>query len=152
MARRATAADAVALAGLRAAMFGAMGDDVGGDDAPWRSAARAWFAVAVDDDAVLVTVAEEDGAVVSSAVAVLVPRAPSPDDPAAASAHVSQVSTLPDHRGRGHARACLALLLDLLEQRGVRRADLHATRQGDALYRSLGFVDAPNPGLRRTAR
>ncbi|MFD1721710.1 GNAT family N-acetyltransferase [Amnibacterium endophyticum] len=147
--RLATPADSAALVRLRAEMFAAIGQDVGAEDAPWRAAARAWFEGAVDG-AALVAVAEEPGAgVVASAMAVLLPRAPSPEDPSASSAHVSQVSTLPGHRRRGHARACLRLLLDELERRGVVRADLHATAEGDALYRGLGFTEPAHPALRR---
>lgn len=150
--RLATADDATALVRLRSAMFAAMGRDVGGADAPWRGSAAAWFARALGREA-LAVVAERPGAgVVASAMAVLVPRAPGPDDPSPFTAHVSQVSTLPEHRGRGHARACLEALLAELQDRGITRADLHATPDGEHLYRGLGFEDAPYPSLRRTGR
>lgn len=149
-ARLARPDDAAALVALRAAMFTAMGQDVGADDAPWRTAARRWFAERLGGPEVLVAVVEADGAgPVSCAMAVLESRAPSPSNPAGRSAHLSQVSTLPAHRGRGMARACLVALLEALDERGVQRTDLFATGDGERLYRSLGFRSSPYPALRR---
>ncbi len=148
--RFATAADAGALVRLRAAMFTAMGQEVGGSDAPWRAAAERWFAEVLPTDGVLVTVADVPGSgLVASAMAVLERRAPSPTNPEGLAAHLSQVSTLPEHRRRGHARACLEALLAGLDARAVRRTDLFATGEGEALYRSLGFRTSPYPALRR---
>lgn len=148
--RRATPADADALVVLRAAMFTAIGDDVGDEHAAWRGSARTWFAEHLDDGTALCVVADVPrSGPVSSALAVLMPRAPSPTNGDPRVAHVSQVSTLPGHRRQGHARACLGHLLAELDRAGVGRADLHATGDGEALYRSLGFIDAPFPSLRR---
>ncbi|GAA2748646.1 hypothetical protein GCM10009869_01230 [Amnibacterium kyonggiense] len=82
-------------------------------------------------------------------MAVLEHRAPSPTNPAGLAAHLSQVSTLPGHRRRGHARACLSALLAELDRRGVGRTDLFATADGEALYLDLGFRASPYPALRR---
>jgi ribosomal protein S18 acetylase RimI-like enzyme len=142
--------DASALVVLRAAMFAAMGQDVGAPEAPWRAAAEHWFTEVLPTGQVLVAVADVPGAgPVASAMAVLEQRAPSPTNPAGRAAHLSQVSTLPDHRRRGHARACLEALLGELDARGVLRTDLFATGEGEALYRSLGFRASPYPALRR---
>ena len=148
--RLAVEADAPALVLLRGAMFTAMGQDVGGPDAPWRVAAERWFAEQLPAERVLVAVAEAPGAgVVASAMAVLERRAPSPTNPVGIAAHVSQVSTLPAHRRQGHARACLQALLAELDARGAARTDLFATGEGEALHRSLGFRTSPYPALRR---
>jgi len=39
-------------------------------------------------------------------------------------------------------------LLEDFRQREVRAVELHATPQGEGLYRSLGFTAGDNPGLR----
>ncbi len=52
------------------------------------------------------------------------------------------MSTLPEARGRGHARAVLRALLDWCVGRGVSRVDLRATPYGEPLYRSEGFTIA----------
>ena len=148
--RFATPADAGALVRLRAAMFTAMGQEDAGPGAPWRAAAERWFAEVLPTGQVLVAVSDVPGAgPVASAMAVLEQRAPSPTNPAGRAAHLSQVSTLPEHRRQGRARACLEALLGELDVRGVARTDLFATGDGEALYRSLGFRTSPYPALRR---
>jgi ribosomal protein S18 acetylase RimI-like enzyme len=142
--------DAPALAALRAEMFAAMGQDAGPPDAAWRGAAARWFAARIAAGEALIAVADDpEAGPVACAMAVLEERAPSPTNPGGRSAHLSQVVTHPAHRRRGHARACLRLLLEELDRRGVGRTDLFATADGDALYRSLGFRTSPYPALRR---
>lgn len=139
--------DSDALVELRVSMFGDMGQDLAG---AWRPAAKAWFERELGGPHVLITVADAPGnGPVSSAMAVLERRAPSPSNPSGSAAHVSQVSTLVAHRRRGYAGACLRALLAELDARGVGRIDLFATGDGDSLYRSLGFRTAPYPALRR---
>ncbi len=150
--RRATPEDAAALVALRAAMFDDMGEDTGAADAPWRVGAAAWFRRELGRvDEVAAFVAEvPDAGVVASALGLLEHPAPSPANPSGVRGHVSQVSTLPGHRRRGHARACLVALLDWFEHdTDARRLDLNATGDGEPLYRALGFVPAPYPSLRR---
>ena len=139
--------DAAALVTLRAAMFAAMGQDPSGE---WRPAAQRWFETHLTADDLLITVADAPGVgPVSCALAVIEHRPPSPTNPVGIAAHLSQVSTLPEHRRRGYGRACVAALLVALDDRGVRRTDLFATDDGDALYRGLGFRTSPYPALRR---
>ncbi|WP_375387767.1 GNAT family N-acetyltransferase [uncultured Amnibacterium sp.] len=146
--RWAVPGDAEALVGLRAAMFDAMGQDPIGE--AWRTAARAWFAERLAGPDLLIAVADVPGrGPVSSAMAVVERRAPSPSNPSGLAAHLSQVSTLPGHRRHGHARACLLALLAELDRREVRRTDLFATGDGEALYLDVGFRPSPYPALRR---
>jgi GNAT superfamily N-acetyltransferase len=150
--RRATPADAAALVALRAAMFDDMGEDTGGPGAPWRQGAAAWFERELRRvGEVAAFVAEDpDAGVVASALGLLEHPAPSPSNPAGVRGHVSQVSTLPGHRRRGYARACLVALLDWFDHdTAAGRLDLHATGDGEPLYRSLGFAPSPYPSLRR---
>jgi GNAT superfamily N-acetyltransferase len=146
--RFATPADADALVELRAAMFDAMGQDTVGPR--WRAAARAWFQDRLAGADVLVTVADPAGSYpVSCAMALLEHRAPSPTNATGLAAHLSSVSTLPEHRRRGYARACVTALLAALDGRGVHRTDLFASEDGEALYLDLGFRPSPYPALRR---
>jgi ribosomal protein S18 acetylase RimI-like enzyme len=146
--RIAVPADAEALVVLRAAMFDAMGQDTVGPQ--WRSGALAWFRERLEGDDVVVVVADPPGfGPVASAMAVLEHRAPSPTNPFGLAAHLSQVSTLPEHRRRGHARACVTALLTALDERGVARTDLFASADGEGLYLDLGFRPSPYPALRR---
>jgi GNAT superfamily N-acetyltransferase len=141
--RRATPADAGALAALRAVMFAAMGSDVGPEDAAWRTASARWYAGRLADRAAFAAYVVEDPAdgVVASAVGAVEFRAPGPGNPTGVRGHVSTVCTLEPHRRRGHARACLEALLDwFLTGTAARTIDLNATAHGLSLYRDLGFV------------
>lgn len=59
-------------------------------------------------------------------------------------AWVCDVYVLPEHRGRGIARTMLEMLLEHPELQGLRRWVL-ATKDAHDLYRSVGFIDLPNP-------
>lgn len=148
--RRATPADAEALVILRALMFEAMGtpaDDLG--DATWREGAARWFAERVDDPLVRLVVAEVDGEVVASAVGEVTRLIPGPSTPDGAVGLVSNVATLPGHRGRGLATACTDAVLDwLVTETGVTRIDLFATPDGARIYAARGFVTSPFPAMR----
>ncbi len=50
--------------------------------------------------------------------------------------------------GGGLARRITVALLDWYELMGVPWVELHATPEGEGLYRSLGFDEGPNPALR----
>jgi GNAT superfamily N-acetyltransferase len=149
--RRATPADAEVLVVLRAVMFEAMGtpaDDL--TDAAWREAAARWFAGRVDDPLVRLVVAEVDGEVVASAVGEVTALIPGPSTPDGAVGLVSNVATLPAHRGQGLATACTDAVLDwLLTETGVTRVDLFATPEGARIYGPRGFATSRFPAMRR---
>ena len=148
--RRAVAADAEALTALRAEMFAAMGHDVGPPDAPWRSAATAWFADRLDaDERVAVFVAEYPAAgVVACALGTSTPHVPGPRNPSGSRGHVSNICTLPAYRRQGLARACVAALLDWFRtSTDVGAVHLSATADGIGLYESFGFSRPEHPYL-----
>ncbi|EKX61212.1 GNAT family N-acetyltransferase [Streptomyces ipomoeae] len=62
--------------------------------------------------------------------------------------HVFSVATDPDARRRGHARACMEVLLDWFREKGVAQVDLNASAEAEPLYASLGFVRKPDPSMR----
>ncbi|WP_199923399.1 GNAT family N-acetyltransferase [Streptomyces sp. NRRL F-5123] len=148
--RRADPEDADALVELRALMLTEMGMAVGGADAHWRVAARSWYAehlVRPGEFAAFV-VDDPEAGVVSSAVGTCDRHTPGPTNLSGLHGHVSNVSTHPDHRRRGHARACLAALLDwFATSTEARVINLNATGQGIGLYQSLGFDVPRHPAL-----
>ncbi|WP_299441188.1 GNAT family N-acetyltransferase [uncultured Phycicoccus sp.] len=148
--RRATRADADALVALRALMFEAMGTDAAALAAPtWRLAARDWFLDAVDVAAVWVVVAEVDGEVVAAAVGEVTALIPGPGCPNGSVGLISNVATLPEHRGRGFAAACTDELLAWFRERtDVTRVDLFATPAGARIYGPRGFVANGFPAMR----
>lgn len=149
--RRATARDADAWLALRRLMFVAMGtpaDQV--QDPHWATAARGWFTAHLADPLVAILLAEADGRVVASAVGEVTALIPSPSCPNGSCGLVTTVSTLPQHRGRGHAAALTdALVRWFEEETDVTRIDLFATPEGARIYSRRGFTEGSFPSMRR---
>jgi GNAT superfamily N-acetyltransferase len=141
--RRAGAADAVDLVRLRAQMLTDMGRPVGDDADPWRASAEDWFAdrlVRGREFASFVVDDPDDGVVACSA-GICDFHAPGPGNLTGVRGHVFNMSTLPAHRRRGYARACLEALLEWFrDETQARVINLNATPDGIALYRSVGFT------------
>lgn len=147
--RRAGAGDVAELVGLRALMFEAMGYDPGGQDAPWRHHAAAWFRERLAQPAVFAAfVAERPGhGVVGGAAGTVEARTPSPRSPGP-HGHLFNVATRPGHRRAGIARRCTVAVLAWFEaDTAVSIVELDATGAGAPLYRSLGFDDTRYPSM-----
>ncbi|MEN8655111.1 GNAT family N-acetyltransferase [Streptomyces sp. 21So2-11] len=69
-------------------------------------------------------------------------------NPHGTNGYVFSVATDPDQRRCGHARACMAALLDWFRERGAASVDLNASAEAEPLYASLGFVRKPDPSMR----
>ncbi|QKW21368.1 GNAT family N-acetyltransferase [Kitasatospora sp. NA04385] len=146
--RPAVPADAEELVELRTLMFEAMHGEA--RPGPWQRTAadllvrrlaepeRTLQAYVVDDP-------ERPGRLLGCAVGTLERRLPAPGHPDGLFGFVFGICTRPERRGRGHARACTEALLAWFDARGATRVDLHATEDGQALYRSLGFQEHSTP-------
>ncbi|BAJ30567.1 MULTISPECIES: GNAT family N-acetyltransferase [Kitasatospora] len=146
--RPAVPADAEQLVELRALMFEAMRGEAA--PGPWQRTAadlltrrlaepeRRLQAYVTDDP-------EHPGRLTSCAVGTLEQRLPAPGHPDGLFGFVFNVCTRPEHRGRGLARACTGALLGWFDAAGATRVDLHATADGQALYRGLGFHEHSTP-------
>lgn len=146
--RRATARDAPALVELRALMFEAMVTPRV-DEPHWRQVATRWFEEHLDDRHTCVVVAEDAGVVVACAMGQVRDVPPSPSNPTGLGGLVSNVVTLPEARRQGHARACLAALLEWFRQEtSVGRLELFATEAGSGLYEEFGFRRHDWPAMR----
>lgn len=84
--------------------------------------------------------------------ATIAHRLPSPFNPGARVGYIQWVVTDTDHRRKGLARTIVMGLLTWLEREGVRDVELHATPEGDPLYRSFGFRSPRFPQLIRYDR
>ena len=133
-----------------------MGNDIGGPDAPWRLAAREWFAeqLASPDTFAAYVVDDPGVGVVAGAAGNVYVHPPGPHDPTTRRGHLYNVSTHPDFRRQGLARACVVALMEWFEdETDVGQVELHATDEGIDLYRGLGFSESRFPTLRfRTTR
>ena len=138
MLRRATPEDAERLAWLRATSFGtqtAMADL----EAPMADLLRDHLR-AGDFGAFLI---EDDSVPVSYGNAMIHQRLPSDWNPSGRWGYVQSLETHPHHRGRGHASAILAALLDWYAQEGVPSVGLLSAELAGPLYRRLGFKEEP---------
>lgn len=61
--------------------------------------------------------------------------------------YIANMSTDRDCRRRGYGRATLVALLAWLRSTGITTVDLHATPDGESLYRSLGCTEPTDPAL-----
>ena len=148
VARAATVEDAPEVVRLGAQMFLEMGLD---PDGAWRANAERRVAEGLADGSVAAWVVDDPdaaGGLAASACATVSRRLPGPHNPHGIAAYVQYVCTEPRHRGHGHGRAVMEALLDWCRAQGARVVELHATPDGEPLYRSLGFADAANPALR----
>jgi GNAT superfamily N-acetyltransferase len=141
-------ADAAALAGLREEMHFSIALRL--FDSEWIAHATDYFADVLGAGDELVAVARTDkGEIVASAAATMRRKAPSPWLPSGRVAYVHSVSTRPGFRRRGLSQALVEQLIDEIRARGVRRVELHATDQGEPIYRDLGFtVRSHSPEMR----
>lgn len=147
--RRATAADADALAHHRAAMFRDMGSLRSEDYAALRDASRPWFADAIPAGEYVAFVAsplERPGEIVGGAgmqLRRLLPR-PRADGGAGIElrpqALVMNVYTEPAWRRRGLAALLMEQVLAWAREHEVGGVVLHASDEGRPLYERLGFV------------
>ncbi|MGI8328376.1 GNAT family N-acetyltransferase [Actinomadura scrupuli] len=87
----------------------------------------------------------------ASGVGVIDQRLPGPRTPNGRWGHISGMVTDPGHRRQGHARAIMTELLAWFHAHEVRRIDLHASPDGEALYRALGFTEHHGTALTWTA-
>lgn len=145
--RRAVPRDAADLVSLRVHLMRAMGEP-GAEDPTWQGRARAWFAAGLGTPDVVAFVVDAPGRLAACALVELHRSAPSARNPRGTTAHLSNVCTHPADRGRGFGRACVGAALDWARTAGADSVSLHATPEGEPLYRSLGFVDTTYTELR----
>jgi GNAT superfamily N-acetyltransferase len=83
--------------------------------------------------------AADGSALVASGAAVILDRLPVPNVPDGRVGYIGWMWTEPERRSQGLARAVFRDLVGWLRAAGVRRIELGATPDGEALYRSEGF-------------
>jgi ribosomal protein S18 acetylase RimI-like enzyme len=146
--RRAKPDDAESLVRLRGLMLAAMGNDISG---PWQAVALDWFAeqLASPQTFAAYVVDDPNAGVVAGAAGNVWAHPPGPRDLTTLRGHLYNVSTEPDFRRRGLARACVVALMDWFQNETlVGQVELHATDEGIDLYRGLGFIESKYPSLR----
>jgi ribosomal protein S18 acetylase RimI-like enzyme len=146
-ARPATPADTEELVRLAAVMFNAMGLDASAPD--WQEAGRQMTRrrLGSGDMAGFVVDGDEPGHLIAAGAVVVNDRLPGPRNPTGRAGYIQWVATEPGFRRQGLARQVMQCLLAWLAERHVTVVELHATADGEPLYRALGFTAPPNPQL-----
>ncbi|MEU9891464.1 GNAT family N-acetyltransferase [Sphaerisporangium sp. NPDC051011] len=148
--RQASEDDVAELVRLRALLF----EDLGGDFFNPSSAENGWRdALAtvlkqklMEEDARILVVDGDDG-LAACGIGTIEQWFPGPHSRNGRIGHVIGVVTDPAYRRRGLSRAIMRGLLDWFRERQAVRVDLYASREGEPLYRELGFIDHPDPAL-----
>jgi ribosomal protein S18 acetylase RimI-like enzyme len=150
-ARPATPADADELVRLRAVMLRTFGDPRTYNDdwqAPSRQSLRKRLTGPGSSMAAFVVDRPGATGLAACAVGIIEERLGNPANISGLTGYVFNVSTDPDFRRRGHARACMEALLAWFRDRGVGAVDLRASADGEPLYADLGFVRTADPAMR----
>ena len=147
--RPATAADVAELVRLRKLMMHAMGAPTG--DPGWERACHEFLATSLAEGTTGAVVADDPGLhgrLVACGVGTVAQRLPGPMAPSGRYGYIASMVTVEAWRGRGLATGIVVRLLDWFAGIGVQRVDLHASAEGEPIYRALGFAESPYPELR----
>lgn len=148
--RRADPHDAAELTRLRGIMFVDMGRDPALLTEDWRRRNVVHFRRRLaEPDLFAAYVIDQPGGVglAASAVGWLNEHLIGTNNQVGRSGYVANICTDPAYRRRGHSRATLTALLGWLRSTGITTVDLHATPDGESLYRSLGFTEPADRAL-----
>ncbi|GAA4234107.1 GNAT family N-acetyltransferase [Actinomadura meridiana] len=148
--RQAEESDIPELVRLRALLFGTIGGDF--FDSPsagdaWRDDLARVLRDKMKDDDAHILVVDGDTGLAACGIGTIAQWFPAPHSRNGRIGHLGGVITDPAYRRRGYSRAIMRGLLDWFRQRDAVRVDLYASRDGESLYRELGFIDHPDPAL-----
>ncbi|MHB8296292.1 MAG: GNAT family N-acetyltransferase [Acidimicrobiales bacterium] len=146
--RRALLDDIDEIIRLAALMYEAMGIDASGE--AWRLMAADQLRRRFGDDVMVFVVDDPTcpGRLAATGAGSIAARLPGPGNPSARVGYIQWASTDLAWRRRRLARAITVALIDWFGEQEVRSVELHATREGEPLYRALGFDQGTYPGLR----
>ena len=149
--RYATEDDVPELVRLRAVMWTSMGLAVAEDG--WRERCAEVLALWLRTGAACAAVVEHpDGRrLMACGVGTVDHRLPGSSNPSGRYGYIANMVTEAEFRGRGLAGEVLRLLLAWFDAQGIRTVDLHASAQGEPIYRAHGFSENAQVALRRRA-
>ena len=135
--------DAAVIGWHRAAMFRDMGKIGESEVAIMREASVGWVEPLLRDGSYVGFVVEDGRGVVAGGGMWVRERGPSPGCLRVGQwAHILNVYTEPEHRGRGLARRVMRSILDWCTENRMDRVTLDASGDARPLYESLGFSTA----------
>lgn len=101
----------------------------------------AYFEGSLVDGILVEWVAEDDGDIVATAAIAFMPFPPTYANPIGTRGYITNMYTVPSHRGRGIASQLLRGLLDEARRKGVRKLFLCASEMGKPVYQRQGFCE-----------
>jgi GNAT superfamily N-acetyltransferase len=149
--RHAKAEDAPEIVRLAGLMYASMGLTITPEWSALAATEMVRRLADADEQLVVLGVDRPDGApgLAASGAGLVSVRLPSPGNPTGRVGYIQWIATEPEFRRRGLARAIMVALLDWFEAVRVPVVELHATDDGEPLYRSLGFGQEGGLALRR---
>ncbi|MGR4881042.1 GNAT family N-acetyltransferase [Streptomyces sp. LARHCF249] len=150
--RTAVPADVPELIRLRAVALASLGMDPGPPDAAWRTTAYDWFTERVGDlpgMRCLVVGGAPGEPLLATGMAWITHHLPGPQSPDGRRGYLDGIVTDEAARGRGHGRRIVDGLVGWLEGLGIGYVQLHASADGEPVYRAAGFVPGRYPGMDR---
>jgi len=142
--RPATAADLDVLVRHRVRMFAEMGFPSDDGFAGLAAASRAWFGEALAAERYLgwlVARAAAPSEIVAGSGLLVHDWPPGIRDCGAARGYILNVYTDPEHRGHGLATLLTRAAINEVRRRGIRVVTLHASDEGERIYKRLGFEE-----------
>jgi GNAT superfamily N-acetyltransferase len=114
-------------------------------DDTWEYSCKDAFEQALSDpdgmiQAFVVDAGDFPGKLAACSVGVIQQRLPGPDNHSGLVGFIQNVSTDPDYRRRGFARATVEAALEWLDSCGVPKTELVSSVMGDSMLRTLGFT------------
>jgi ribosomal protein S18 acetylase RimI-like enzyme len=139
--RRAVVDDVEELLRLRALMFSSMG--ISDDDGSWTASTSEALEHGLSEGSIVGAVIERDGEARLCGAGILhILRAlGSPQFPRGVAGHINSVAVEPESRRHGCGESIIRFLVDAAVSAGVERVELHASREGEGIYRRIGFRD-----------
>jgi GNAT superfamily N-acetyltransferase len=144
--RLATPDDGAELVRLREVMWTSMGLPVAEDG--WRERCVEVLDEWLRTGSAVAAVVEGPEGLVACGVGSVDHRLPGSSNPTGRYGYIANRVTEEAYRGQGLAGQVLRLLLEWFEAQGIRTVDLHASVQGEPIYRAHGFAENGQPALR----
>ncbi|MFB6806357.1 GNAT family N-acetyltransferase [Streptomyces sp. NPDC056387] len=135
---------------LRGVALAALGVDPGPLDAAWRGVARGWFLERISERAdvhCLVVGGAPGEPLVATGMAWITYHLPSPLWTDGRRGYLDGIVTDEGARGQGHGRRIVDGLTTWLNGSGIHYIQLHASPDGEPVYRAAGFVPGRYPGM-----
>lgn len=139
--RRATVTDIAELLRLRGVMFNAMSADA--ENESWTPSARSLLERNLPTEAIIGAVIDRTGepGLCGAGLLQIEESLGSPRFPRGLRGHISSVAVDVSWRRRGLGERIIHFLVDEARTLGLERVELHATNDGEGIYRKLGFRD-----------